>query len=62
MPRKILKEYLMEIPAILIGASVVIALASLALHFLFPPSSGQCPMKSALTHNPLEKEPNQKEG
>jgi hypothetical protein len=51
----------MEIPAILIGASVVIALASLALHFLFPPSSGKCPMKDVLPPNPLEAETKQKE-
>jgi hypothetical protein len=57
-----LKEDAMEIPAFLIGAVMVIALASLALHFLFPPSSGKCPMKEVLPQNPLETETKQKEG
>lgn len=33
------------VPVFLIGAAVVIGLATLALHFLFPPASGKCPMK-----------------
>lgn len=54
----------MEIPAILICAVIVIALASLALHLLFPPtnSSVRCPMKDVLPRDPLETETKQKEG
>ncbi len=54
----------MEIPVILISASIAIALASLALHFLFPPanSSKNCPMKDLLPRNTLETETKQKEG
>jgi hypothetical protein len=37
-----------SVPAILIGAVVLIALASLALHLLFPPSKRKCPIKTVL--------------
>ncbi len=36
------------VPALLICAVVLIALASLALHLLFPPSKGKCPIKTVL--------------
>ncbi len=45
------------IPALLICATVLIGLASLALHLLFPPSKGKCPIKSTLpTDSPTERE------
>ncbi|MBI5031070.1 MAG: hypothetical protein HZB51_11120 [Chloroflexi bacterium] len=36
------------VPALLICATIVIAFASLALHLLFPPSKGKCPIKAVL--------------
>lgn len=38
-------------PALLLGAVIVIALATLALHLLFPPTTGKCPIKK---NNPDE--------
>ncbi len=39
------------IPALLICATVLLGLASLALHLLFPPSKGTCPIKTVLPAN-----------
>ena len=45
------------VPMLLICATVLIGLASMALHLLFPPSKGKCPIKSALpTDSPTERE------
>ncbi len=35
-------------PALLLGAVIVIALATLALHLLFPSTTGKCPIKKII--------------
>ncbi len=35
-------------PALLLGAVILIALATLALHLLFPPTTGKCPIKKII--------------
>ncbi len=41
-------------PALLLGAVMVIALATLALHLLFPPATGKCPVKKIIPDEKAE--------
>ena len=47
------------IPVILICAAGLIALASLALHLLFPPSNGKCPINPILPTESADTKANQ---
>ncbi len=42
------------IPIVLISAVIIIALATMILHFLFPPSSGKCSVKQIRPPKPAD--------